>query len=437
MSDMTVHPMNTRNEVVIQTESIDVSDRVREDLGDISSLVESIREYGILEPIVVARNLKLCMGMRRLSALKKLGIGTLLHGQDFIWLDERNSDPLRMKAVELEENIRRKDLSWVEVVKGKKELLLLMQKLHGIAESGGRTRGELTTEEHGGFGVRKLAAMLGESAGGVSQDIQLASILEQIPALATMPNKSAVLTKLRSTITTVEMLQGLVGAAPDGYTLHEDDFLTAAQSIPDNSVDLIYTDLPYGVELDEMAKHSTGISEYQDFRTLIVGRLPALAMESFRVLKEARFAVFWFGFNYYHELLTALRNAGFHVNPVPFIWYKGSGAAASPLRLYGNSYEQAIVARKCDALFIQPGMANSVQVSSVATSERLHIAQQPVELVERFLKDMTTEGATVLDWMAGSGTTGVAAVKNKRRVIMAEKDASACTVIKARMVAKR
>lgn len=51
-----------------------------------------------------------------------------------------------------------------------------------------------------------------------------------------------------------------------------------------------------------------------------------------------------------------------------------------------------------------------------------HPTQKPLELMEFLVKTYTNEGETVLDFTMGSGSTGVAAVKNKRSFIGIELD---------------
>jgi len=46
--------------------------RFRKDLGDINSLVDSIKSNGLIHPIVVTQNNELISGLRRLEALKQL-----------------------------------------------------------------------------------------------------------------------------------------------------------------------------------------------------------------------------------------------------------------------------------------------------------------------------------------------------------------------------
>lgn len=53
----------------------------------------------------------------------------------------------------------------------------------------------------------------------------------------------------------------------------------------------------------------------------------------------------------------------------------------------------------------------------------LHPTQKPVPLMEYFIKTFTNPGDTVLDFTMGSGSTGVACIKNDRKFIGVELDA--------------
>jgi hypothetical protein len=54
---------------------------------------------------------------------------------------------------------------------------------------------------------------------------------------------------------------------------------------------------------------------------------------------------------------------------------------------------------------------------------RIHTTQKPVALMEALLRDFTDVGETVLDSFAGTGTTGVAAIRLGRGFIGWERDA--------------
>ena len=124
----------------VKISEVTVDKRLRRDMGDLDGLANSIREFGLIQPLVLATGwsepdevgtkcevIKLVAGGRRLAAVKRLGWTELLHSRDFVWREElRASDSekkLRFRAIELEENLKRKDLTWQEQIEGKAKLL--------------------------------------------------------------------------------------------------------------------------------------------------------------------------------------------------------------------------------------------------------------------------------------------------------------------------
>lgn len=73
------------------------------------------------------------------------------------------------------------------------------------------------------------------------------------------------------------------------------------------------------------------------------------------------------------------------------------------------------------------------QVLRYSVQNGLHPTQKPVALMEYLIKTYTNEGETVLDFTAGSGTTGVAAINTNRNAILIERDAGYCDIIKRRI----
>jgi DNA modification methylase len=422
----------------MKIEEVLVEDRLRVDMGDIDELCNSIREFGLIQPIVLARQgNKLVAGGRRFAALQRLNTKELEHGVHYIWNYE--TDGLRLKAIELEENIKRKDLSWQEIVNGKAQLLETMQALYG-KPSGGRPK----VGETGGFGVAKLAAMLGESIGSVSQDLSVAEAVKQFPTLARAETKGNALTQLKIlgavASMTVSNKANPVKANQRSWVLHEWDFRNAQVHgtptyIDNASVDLIWTDLPYGSDVGEMSAHkaTSQIGNFDDSKLNVLKLLSSIAEESYRVLKPDRFAVFCFGFITYTDLVFELTRVGFNVNPVPFVWTKNTKSGENPTTRYCNSYEPILIAAKGSPVFVRPGQPNLVNIP--VEQGKFQAVQKPVSLVERFLLDMCTSGATVVDWCAGTGTTGIAAHKLGMRSILFEKDPSMAMLARTRLEA--
>ena len=100
----------------IDIASIKIKKRVREKTVPIQPLVDSIKKYGLLEPIVIDQNNRLIAGFRRLEACKQLGCKTILANVVSI------EDAETFLLLELEENTCRFQFSEDELLKAKKRL---------------------------------------------------------------------------------------------------------------------------------------------------------------------------------------------------------------------------------------------------------------------------------------------------------------------------
>jgi ParB family chromosome partitioning protein len=98
--------------MLISPESVVVRKRIRRELGDISGLMESLKTYGQLTPIVINRKHELIAGFRRLQAVKRLGWKSI----EAVMID-RPTEQQKLE-VELEENIQRLALAPEEIADG-------------------------------------------------------------------------------------------------------------------------------------------------------------------------------------------------------------------------------------------------------------------------------------------------------------------------------
>lgn len=106
----------------IPIKRIKIKDRIRIDLGDLVALKESIKKYGLFNPIQVDIDLNIISGHRRLQAMKELGFTCI----DATVVDnETRIDRLEM---ELQENILRKDLTDEELRRSIQMKYRLMKK---------------------------------------------------------------------------------------------------------------------------------------------------------------------------------------------------------------------------------------------------------------------------------------------------------------------
>lgn len=426
----------------ISINDVVVEDRIRKDYGNIDELANSIRNLGIIQPIVLSHDLKLIVGGRRHAALKRIGVTELIHGAHFIWTEE--VDELRLKAIEAEENIKRKALSWTEEILAKKRLLELLQSIHGVARPGHPSRSDSLGITSSGFGINKLASLLGESNAQTSKDIELAGLIEAIPDLAKAETKEAARKQAQlGTAVAIAIAQAAMrpkSTQPEQrWILYEGDFTQNTNNLSDSSVDLVIVDPPYGEDAAGMGPNSKilltrpfgdGLGSTQEL-------IEPLVAQSYRILRENRFAVFFFGFAIYHDLVESARREGFMVDSTPLVWIKNTVINTSPYTRYGRSYEPILICRKGEPKLMRPSQRDVIDIQNVISrgvaEQKFYHAQKPVALIEKFILDMTPPESTIVDFCAGSGTTGVAALQQKRRVILFEKDLGACQIIKTRL----
>src|SRR4051812_41330719 len=94
--------------VLISEVSIDRDNRIRKKLEGIEALADSIKRLGLIHPIVISRDNLLIAGERRLTACRGLG-WTHINAQ---YVDE--IDPDDWEDIELEENVKRLDIDWLD-----------------------------------------------------------------------------------------------------------------------------------------------------------------------------------------------------------------------------------------------------------------------------------------------------------------------------------
>lgn len=102
--------------MLINIEDIKIKKRVRKDLGDLEALKNSLRIYGLLNPITLNSKYELIAGERRLQAAKQLGWTNI----NAVILS--NISDVYELEMELEENNQRKGFTDQELLEGYRRL---------------------------------------------------------------------------------------------------------------------------------------------------------------------------------------------------------------------------------------------------------------------------------------------------------------------------
>ena len=232
----------------------------------------------------------------------------------------------------------------------------------------------------------------------------------------------------------------------ESLTLFLEDTIEQMKKMPKDSVDMIFADPPYylsngGITVKSGKMVSVNKAEWDESKGMA---------EDFkfhnkwikaaqRVLKPN--GTIWISGTYHSIYLCghALQNNDFSIlNDIS--WFKPNGAPNISCRYFTASHETLLWAKKSKKAkhtFNYEAMKYNKWESDVFKKEDKqmrsvwciptpgmnekksgkHPTQKPLALLERVILSSTNEGDIVLDPFNGSGTTGVAAIKLKRKYI--------------------
>ena len=403
---------------------IKVSDRARTEMGSVGELCTSIQKFGLLNPIIIDQYMNLHCGERRLRAFKELKLEFI--PCRFI----ENLSEVEKLEVELDENIRRKELTWTEELFLKEKITRKWQELE-----------PKTTLE-------TIASRLNMSDDVLKTDLFLVKSCKDNPELQTEKEKTAALRKAREiqniairnlmvqasgavksvpTLPNLEQTNSELSQTPvytnqytkDNITIYNDDCLNILKAIQTESVDCIISDPPYGVDFDGNSDFQNWLSTFRDDHEFVFTTLlPPILTELYRVLKPDGHFYFFYAMIHHQRFLELVKSVGFKPQYVPLIWWKGSQGGLK--ERYRMDYEPVLFGGKDGGRRLtQP--ASTVQSYQNPTN-KLHPAEKPVSLLEYYITQSTIEGEVVLDCFAGSGSTILAAFNQNRVGIGIEKE---------------
>lgn len=227
------------------------------------------------------------------------------------------------------------------------------------------------------------------------------------------------------------------------------DCLEQLKAVPDNSVDLILTDPPYGTTACKWDSIIPFGPLWAELKRVIKpnGAIILFGTEPFSsLLRASNIKQFRYDWIYEKPAATGFLNAKkqplraheiisvFYARQPTYNPQKITGQRrkqSARLDINSECYGKAIKRTVYDSTERYP---RSVQVfNSDKQKESLHPTQKPVALIEYLVKTYTNENETVLDFTMGSGTTGVACVNTNRKFIGIELDPGYFAIAQARI----
>lgn len=174
------------------------------------------------------------------------------------------------------------------------------------------------------------------------------------------------------------------------------DAIELMESIPNNHVDLLLTDIPY----THVNKPSSGLRviDKKEANTKTFA-LQIFAEESFRVTKGN--AIIFCGKEQFSPLFEYYNNEGATTRMI--IWQKTNPSPMNGQYVFLSGVECAVHFRKKGATF-NGNCLNTVFKFPKGSSKR-HPTEKPLALFKKFIKLLTNPHDLVLDPCMGSGTT--------------------------------
>jgi len=454
-----------------------VKDRIRADLGDIEELAESIAREGLLQPIVIDDQNRLVAGGRRYTAFTLLNSNKVacenpaLYAQvPYVRLGQLS--PSRKVMLELEENWRRKAMTWQENVIG-------ISMYHKAAVSNARADGDSWSQQLTG-------KLLGMNQAKVSVALTIAKHIKRAPtgpiakaenltqavellakltldtataeraarfkakqAVAPSPTSCSVPSNSASDTSCLPNTSGAVApiyrpsiisqlsdelgsaltttagaksplvpkeALANFYTHVGDciDYLSNYAASGKVKFNHIITDPPYGIDLDtDYSKMGATTTKYEKIK----GDDKEFDLTDVISISGTKEQYIWGG-DYFVNSLDWMSGT-------QIIWAKRHSEEEN--KVFGSAFESLWVSYKCKKLiwFIRPINQSSERLGK-------HPTQKPIECMSRCIEMSKLKGG-VYDAFLGSGSTMVASHQLKRKCYGMELDPKYCQVIVDRM----
>ena len=197
--------------------------------------------------------------------------------------------------------------------------------------------------------------------------------------------------------------------------LLQGDCLELMKDIPDESVDMILTDPPYGMSFQSGYRKS----KYKKIKgDSNLDWLDDFVDEIYRVSKPNTAHYVFCSFHHIDKFKQAIERK-FKIKNI-LTWVKNNTSMGDLKGDFAPKTEFIIFFHKGKRLINGRRDPNVLEFEK--TRNELHPTQKPVDMTEYMIGKFSDEGDLILDPFMGSGTTGVACLNTNRRFIGIELD---------------
>jgi site-specific DNA-methyltransferase (adenine-specific) len=372
--------------------------------AEYAALKADIARHGVLVPVEVDEADLVLDGHHRLAAAEELGLAAVPRiVRPGLSEAEKHEHVLRL-------NLLRRQLgpvAWAGAFRQFAAVRGIDDRVGGAGGKPARNADSLTA----------LASELGVSARTARRRLRLATTLARHPDLAAAVDRGDLAAaRARETARIRDRRADLQARPavplPPDCDLRAGDFRTVLADLPAGSVDLVFTDPPYGGD---------AVPHYRD--------LGAFAA---RVLRPGGLLIAYAGQAHVPEVLAALAEHCVYLWTCAIV-YEGGHAALAWRHLRIGWKPLLLFARP--PVTSGPWFSDTVASTGAEAGKDLHPWQQSPEPARYYITRLTRPGDLVCDPFAGSGTTAATALALGRRFVGAELDPETYAVARGRIAA--
>jgi len=226
-------------------------------------------------------------------------------------------------------------------------------------------------------------------------------------------------------------------------TIHCMDCLEGMKQIENKSIDLVITDPPYNVMINDDIKIKDKVlvrrsAEFDNTKLDI----PVIISNFNRILKDGRSLIIFCSDHQLGEYINEIEKNGLYYSNT-LVWVKNSAPPKFRKNSFINLSEYIAFAHKetngikytfnfkeqgemGNVLYFEPCVSFSYgkAVNGTVGEATGHPTQKPSKLIQHLIEITSNEGDVILDPFMGSGTTAIAAIRSGRQFIGFERERS-------------
>lgn len=212
--------------------------------------------------------------------------------------------------------------------------------------------------------------------------------------------------------------------------IYNGDCLQLMPNIPPKSIDVCITDLPYGIDYQSnWSKYGKRFDKIANDKKPFIDFIQYLPM----VMKDTGAIYLFTRWDVQQTIIDELNKYNIDVKNV-LIWDKGNHSMGDLYGSYGNRYESIVFATMGNFRFHGKRPVDIIHIPRVPAAKLVHPNEKPVDLLRCLIIDSIPDiNSVILDCTCGSGSTLVAAIKEKCHYIGFELDEHYFNIAKKRI----